>query len=66
MEDMMALGKSLYERAVALDPDVALRMAMEATDTEEKRFYTYIADMNLQRRSNEEFQERLAKKRSGV
>lgn len=59
---MMEQAKSLYERAIAVDPDEALRMAMEAKDTEEKRFFTYIADMNLQRRSIEEFQACLAKK----
>ena len=58
----MTLGKSLYERAVAVDPDDALRMALEAKDTEEKLFFTYIADMNLQRRSIEEFQKCIAKK----
>lgn len=62
MEDMMQQGKRLYERAIAVDPDDALRMAMEAKDTEEKRFFTFIADMNLQRRSIEEFRECLAKK----
>lgn len=62
MEDMMQQGKSLYELAIAVDPDDALRMAMEAKDTEEKRFFTFIADMNLQRRDREEFRERLAKK----
>ena len=55
MDDVMELGKSLYERAIATDPDEALRMAMEATETEEKRFYTFIADMTLQRRVCREF-----------
>ena len=62
MDDVMELGKRLYERAIAKDPDEALRMAMEATETEEKRFYTFIADMTLQRRVCREFQERLTQK----
>lgn len=62
MEDLREFGKSLFETAMAMDPDEALRMAMEAKETEEKRFYTFIADMTLQRRDIREFRERLAKK----
>lgn len=56
MEDKEALGKSLFEQAMATDPDEALRMALEATETEEKRFYTFIADMTLQQRACRVFQ----------
>ena len=45
----MTQEKSPYKRAVAVDSDDALRMAMETKETEEKRFYTFIADMTLQR-----------------
>lgn len=54
--------KNLFERAMAVDPDEALRMALEAKETEEKRFYTFIADMTLQRRDRQEFRERLDKR----
>lgn len=62
MEDMMALGKNLFETAIAMDPNEALRMAIEAKEMEEKRFYTFIADMTLQRRDIREFKERLARR----
>lgn len=54
--------KNLFERAMAVDPDAALKMALEATETEEKRFYTFIADMTLQRRDRQVFRERLEKR----
>lgn len=54
--------KSLFEQAMAVDPDDALRMALQAKETEEKRFFTFIADMTLQRRDREEFQKRLAQR----
>lgn len=62
MEDMRELGKNLFETAIAMDPNEALRMAMEAKEMEEKRFYTFIADMTLQRRDIREFKERLARR----
>ena len=52
----MSEYKDLYEKAKAVDPDEALRMALEAKSTEEKSFFTFIASMNLHRRAGEEVQ----------
>lgn len=53
--------KSLFERAIAIDPDDALKAALEAESTEEKSFFTYIASMNLRLRSAQEFRESIDK-----
>ena len=47
-EGIEALIKSLYIKARNIEPDTALKMALEADNQEEKRFFTYIAYMNLE------------------
>jgi len=61
-EEVDAGFRRIYGIARALNPNDALRMALEADDTEEKRFYTYIATMNLDRRHEEEFKEYISLK----
>ena len=41
--------KQIYELAKSAGYVEALQLAREATSEEERNFYTYIADMNLQR-----------------
>ena len=41
--------KQLYEMARAVLPGEALQMARNANTDEERNFFAYIADMNLQR-----------------
>ena len=41
--------KQLYETARAVLPGEALQMARNADTDEERNFFAYIADMNLQR-----------------
>ena len=41
--------KQLYERAKTVLPGEALQMARNAECDEERNFFAYIADMNLQR-----------------
>ena len=47
-EEIEALIKSLYIKAKNIEPDTALKMALEAENHEEKKFFTYIAYMNLE------------------
>jgi len=41
--------KELYEKAKNMDPSKAMRFVQQAQDDEERKFYAFIADMNLQR-----------------
>ena len=41
--------KQLYETAMAVLPGEALQMVRNAKSDEERNFFAYIADMNLQR-----------------
>lgn len=45
--------KKLYEIAREIEPNKALRLVMQADNDEERKFYAYIANMNLQRRQKE-------------
>lgn len=48
------MGKQgLYELAVKMEPSESMRLAMVAKSDEERRFYAYIVNMNLQRRQKE-------------
>ena len=42
-------SKDLYELAKNIDPGKALTLMRNAKSVEERNFYVYIADMNLQR-----------------
>lgn len=44
------LAKLIYAAACDMDDSLSLRMMREAESEEERRFYAYIHDMNLQRR----------------
>lgn len=61
-EDLKAEARNFYEVARMLDPDDVLRMALEADNTEEKKFYTFVAMMNLEERYGQEFQEYISRK----
>lgn len=41
--------KNLYLQARSIPPGTALQMALLAESDEERNFFAYIADMNLQR-----------------
>ncbi len=41
--------KQLYETAHSIPPGVALEAARQGENDEERNFYAYISDMNLQR-----------------
>lgn len=41
--------KNMYETAKEIEPHKAMHMIMDAKTDEERKFYTYIHDMNLQR-----------------
>lgn len=41
--------KQLYEAARKVKPNVALEMVMEAQTDEERKFYAFVMNMNLQR-----------------
>lgn len=41
--------KQLYEAARNVKPNVALEMVMEAQTDEERKFYAFVMNMNLQR-----------------
>lgn len=43
----------LYEAAKNLDPAKAMRLVQQAQNDEERKFYAFIADMNLQRSQKE-------------
>lgn len=45
--------KELYDVARAVEPNQALRQVMTADTDEERRFFAFIANMNLQRRQKE-------------
>ena len=45
----MLAGQELYETARRIDHATALNMIREADNEEERNFWAYIADMNLQR-----------------
>lgn len=49
----MAIYSGLYEAARAIDQAAALDMIRNAQTAEEERFWTYIADMNIQRAQRE-------------
>lgn len=41
--------KELYQTACSIPPGVALEMVRRAESNEERNFFAFIADMNLQR-----------------
>lgn len=41
--------RSLYETARKIDPATAMRLVQQTQDDEERRFYAFVAEMNLQR-----------------
>lgn len=45
--------KELYEIAVQVKPSMAMRMLQEAQTEEERKFYAFVANMNLQRAQKE-------------
>lgn len=45
--------KKLYEQATKMEPHEALRLVMQADTDEERKFFNYIANMNVQRRQKE-------------
>lgn len=51
--------ESLYEMAAKLEAQEAIRLIRNAADEEERRFYTYIVNMNLQRRQKETLERNL-------
>lgn len=53
--------ENLYETAVDLGSDLALLMAFLSNNTEEKRFFTYIATMNLDHQYEQEFQKYISR-----
>lgn len=53
--------ENLYETAADLGPDLALLMAFLSNNTEEKRFFTYIATMNLDHQYEQEFQKYISR-----
>lgn len=61
-EDLKAEARNFYEVARTLDPDDVLRMALEANNTEEKKFFAFVALMNLEERYGQEFQEYISRK----
>lgn len=50
MNDIQKRLKQLYQAAKSIPPFVALDAARHAETAEERNFYAYISDMNLQRR----------------
>ena len=46
---MIKKFKTLYLQARSIPPGMALQMALQAESDEERNFFAYIADMNLQR-----------------
>lgn len=51
--------KKLYETAKQVPPSKAMRLVQQATSDEERRFYGFIAEMNLQRAQKEVIQKNL-------
>lgn len=45
--------RAIYEVAKAMPPSKAMRMVQLAKSDEERKFFAYIADMNLQRTQKE-------------
>ena len=45
--------KELYEMAKKIDPYLAMRFLQEAESEEERRFYMFVGDMNLQHAQKE-------------
>ena len=51
--------ETLYEMAVKLDPVEAMRLANKSKTHEERCFYVYIVNMNLQRKQKEVIEKNL-------
>ena len=57
--------RQVYLTARSIPPGAALQMALQAETDEERNFFAYIADMNLQRAQWEEIQAEQTKKQKG-
>lgn len=51
--------KQLYEAAREVEPNQALRHVMTADSNEERRFFAFVANMNLQRRQQQVIEKNL-------
>ena len=51
--------KQLYEAACAVEPNQALRQVITADSDEERRFFAFVANMNLQRRQQDVIEQHL-------
>lgn len=58
-EELRAELKQFYLRAKELSPFACYRMAMDSKDEEERRFFAFLGNMNLQRRQAEVIEQHL-------
>lgn len=51
--------KELYEKAIQVDPNAALRQMQAAETEEERKFYAFLVDMQLQRAQKKVIEQKL-------